>query len=229
MFFFLKKNFILHTHIYKTRISFCLFYYLFYLNNNISLIFYHIKQTTLHMAPPTFFFSFSLNHLHLSCSPFPPSFFSLFFPLFLLKISQTWWLRLGQRWFCGFVVRRSQRKSKMKGEREKEHKLSERRSQWSPPQAPISSTSIDPLDPKMLISTTDPLLLTHKRYRCRRQRSISYMLVCLCGCVCVSLCWIVLVGVLLCNRGKRRWGRIKETWVRFKGRRERKKGAKLGN
>ena len=92
-----KKNTfsILHTHFYKTLTLVYLFYHLFYLNNNISLIFYYIKQTTTHMALPTSFFlfltptlSFSLNHLLLSCFSFPSSFFSLFF-LFLQQISQT--------------------------------------------------------------------------------------------------------------------------------------------
>ena len=57
--YFARKNIffsILHTHFYKTSTSIYLFYHLFYLNNNISLIFYYIKQTTIHMAPPTFFF-----------------------------------------------------------------------------------------------------------------------------------------------------------------------------
>ena len=49
---------ILHTHFYKTPTSVYLFYHLFYLNNNISLIFYYIKQTTTHMAPSTFFLYF---------------------------------------------------------------------------------------------------------------------------------------------------------------------------
>ena len=92
-----KKTFsILHTHFYKTPTSVCLFYHLFYLNNNISLIFYYIKQTTTHMAPPTYFFlflmptlSFSLNRLPLSCSLFPSSFFSLFFLLVLQQIFET--------------------------------------------------------------------------------------------------------------------------------------------
>ena len=82
-------------HFYKIFTSVYLFYHLFYLNNNISLIFYYIKQTTTHMAPATSLFlfltptlSFSLNHLLLSCFPFPSSFFSLFF-LFLQQISQT--------------------------------------------------------------------------------------------------------------------------------------------
>ena len=35
---------ILHTHFYKTSISIYLYYHIFYLNNNISLIFYYIKQ-----------------------------------------------------------------------------------------------------------------------------------------------------------------------------------------
>ena len=93
-----KKNIlfsILHIHFYKILTSVYLFYHLFYLNNNISLIFYYIKQTTTHMAPPTSLFlfltptlSFSLNHLLLSCFPFPSSFFSLFF-LFLQQIFQT--------------------------------------------------------------------------------------------------------------------------------------------
>ena len=86
---------ILHIHFYKILTSIYLFYHLFYLNNNISLIFYYIKQTTTHMAPPTSLFlfltptlSFSLNHLLLSCFPFLSSFFSLFF-LFLQQIFQT--------------------------------------------------------------------------------------------------------------------------------------------
>ena len=47
---------ILHTHFYKTPTLVYLFYHLFYLNNNISLIFYYIEQITTHMNPPTFFF-----------------------------------------------------------------------------------------------------------------------------------------------------------------------------
>ena len=94
-----KRTFsILHTHFYKTPTLVYLFYHLFYLNNNISLIFYYIKQNTTHMAPPTSFFlfltptlPFSLNHLLLSCFPFPSSFFSLFFLFFnrFLKLKPT--------------------------------------------------------------------------------------------------------------------------------------------
>ena len=89
-------------------------------------------------------------------------------------------------------------------------------SQW---EWPISSTStnllqkhwsIKSIDLETLISTTNPLPLTHKRHLRWRYRSETYLLVCLCGCICVSLCWIVLLGVLLYNKGKRRWGRRKE-------------------
>ena len=55
---FCKKKYIfsiLSTYFYKTPILIYLFYHLFYLNNNISLIFYYIKQITIHMAPLIFF------------------------------------------------------------------------------------------------------------------------------------------------------------------------------
>ena len=45
---------ILHTHFYKTSISIYLFYHIFYLNNNISFIFYYIKQAIIHMPHPPF-------------------------------------------------------------------------------------------------------------------------------------------------------------------------------
>ena len=45
---------ILHTHFYKTSISIYLFYHIFYLNNNISFIFYDIKQAIIHMPHPPF-------------------------------------------------------------------------------------------------------------------------------------------------------------------------------
>ena len=55
---FCKKKYIfsiLSAYFYKTPILIYLSYHLFYLNNNISLIFYYIKQTTIHMAPLIFF------------------------------------------------------------------------------------------------------------------------------------------------------------------------------
>ena len=88
---------ILHIHFYKTPISIYVFYHLFYLNNNISLILYYILQTTTHRTPPTFFFlflmpislflwtiSFSLVFLFL-----PSSLYSFFFFNRFLKFKPT--------------------------------------------------------------------------------------------------------------------------------------------
>ena len=66
---------ILHAHFYKTLRSIYLFYHLFYLNNNISLIFYYIKQTTTHMAPPIFLSFSHANSLFFS-EPSPSFLFS---------------------------------------------------------------------------------------------------------------------------------------------------------
>ena len=119
---------ILHIHFYKTLTSVCLIYYLFYLNNHISLIFIISNKQIPTWPHPYFSFFFSCQPSFFfsepsqgSFSAFPSSFYSLFFFLFFffffssIDFSNSM-VEVGARvilWFC--CEKKLEGKSKMKG------------------------------------------------------------------------------------------------------------------
>ena len=207
---------ILHIHFYKTLTSVCLIYYLFYLNNHISLIFYYIQQTNPHMAPPIFFFLFLMPTIFLflwtiSRLFFCFSFFLLLFILFSFFLFFFFYkfLKLnGWGWGKGYFVvllweevrgeeqdERGIEKKSISYWREEDNDLLHKH--WSLPQVLIHRSN-RPKNADLHHCSTNPLSLTHKRYLCRRRWSISYLFVCSCGCVCVFcvglslwVCWSI--------------------------------------
>ena len=207
---------ILHIHFYKTLTLVCLIYYLFYLNNHISLIFIISNKQIPTWPHPYFSFFFSCQPSFFfsepsqgSFSAFPSSFYSLFFFLFFFFFFFYRFLKLnGWGWGKGYFVvllweevrgeeqdERGIEKKSISYWREEDNDLLHKH--WSLPQVLIHRSS-RPKNADLHHCSTNPLSLTHKRYLRRRRWSISYLFVCSCGCVCVFcvglslwVCWSI--------------------------------------